>query len=58
MVQYIKLLYSVTETSLKVLEAHIQRTSILQILKSIAKVGVTKSIKYAWNKKLKAYKGK
>lgn len=54
---YLPLGYSL-ENCLKVLEAHIRRTSILQTLKGIATAGATKSIKYAWNKKLKAWKGK
>lgn len=44
--------------SLTLLERHIRRTSILQTLKGIFTAGATKSLKYAWNKKMKAWKAK
>lgn len=54
---YLPLGYSL-ENCLKTLERHIQRTSILQTLKGVATAGATKSLKYAWNKKMKAWRGK
>lgn len=49
--------YSI-ENSLKILERNIRRTSAIQTLKGILTAGATKSIKYAWNKKMKVWKGK
>lgn len=54
---YLPLGYSL-DNCLKTLGSHIQRTSILQTLKGIATAGATKSFKYAWSKKMKAWKGK
>ncbi|CUS24331.1 LAQU0S15e02102g1_1 [Lachancea quebecensis] len=46
------------ENSIQLLESRIFRTSTLQTLKGIFTAGITKSIRYAWAKKLKAMKRK
>ncbi|CAL9734982.1 phosphatidate cytidylyltransferase, mitochondrial [Monosporozyma servazzii] len=43
---------------LKTLERNIRRTSILQTLKGILTAGAIKSVKYAWSKKMKVWRGK
>lgn len=43
---------------LKTLERNIRRTSILQTLKGIFTAGAIKSVRYAWSKKMKAWRGK
>ena len=54
---YLPLGYSM-ENCLKTLERHIRRTSVVQTLKGILTAGATKSVKYAWNKKMKVWMGK
>lgn len=43
---------------LKNLERNIRRTSILQTLKGVLTAGATKSVKYAWSKKMKVWRSK
>ncbi|SCW03074.1 LAFE_0G02366g1_1 [Lachancea fermentati] len=45
------------DNSISLLEKRIYRTSTIQALKGIFTAGITKSVKYAWAKKLKAMKG-
>ncbi|CCF59751.1 hypothetical protein KAFR_0H03410 [Kazachstania africana CBS 2517] len=46
------------ENATSLLTSRIRRSSVLQTIKGVFTAGTTKSIKYAWNKKLKAWKSK